>query len=164
MPITGAWYKAANSPLDATSPVGGGIDVTSPLTGYLSELFEQGVSNLLGQGDYVRYRKIFFKNEGGNSLSQAKAFFEVLQHIDQLKFAFEKSPGDSSANSETMPTGYVTGDFVGPVGYVEGTGIPGGIVTGGGGTLGFWLEQRIQPGLSLETGALGRIGLGGALL
>jgi len=164
MPITGSWYKAENYPLDNSSLVGGGLDSSSPLTGFLGEYFEPGVSNLLGQGDYLRYRKIFFRNDGGEDLSQAKAFFEVLQHIDQLKFAFEQTPGDTSPDSTQMPSGYVTGDFVGPVGYIDGTGVPGGTITGGGGSVGFWLEERIQPGLSLETGALGRIGLGGVLL
>ena len=162
--LTGQWYKAEHSPKDATSQVGGGIDVSSPMTGFLGELFEVGRSRALGQGAYDRFRKIFFRNEG-NDLSDAVAFFQSLQHIDQLRFAFEQGTDDTSTDSETMPSAYAEADFISPVGLIEATGgigqiPPSGALTGYG-SIGMWVWQRIPEGLSAETGTLGVVRIAG---
>jgi hypothetical protein len=162
--LTGQWYKAEDTPLNDTDQVGGAIDLANPMTGLLSELFEVGRSKALGQGYYDRFRKIFFRNEG-NDVSEAVAFFQKLQHIDQLRFAFEKSADDTSTNSATMPAGYVAGDFESPVGLIEATGgigqiPPDGTLTGLE-SVGMWVWQRIPEGLSPETGTLGVVRIAG---
>jgi len=160
MAITGEWFKSEYFPHDATSIVGGARG-TDPLTGLLGEVFEAGKSKMLGRGTYERFRKIFFLNEG-NEISDAVAFWADLQHIGQLRFAFEKTPGDTSDNSATMPDGYTSGDFVCPVGLIDAVGCPnGGVIPAATGEVGIWIMERIPEGLSSETGGIGRLRLAG---
>lgn len=157
--ITGQWFKAEYTPQDETSQVGGDPDYGAPMTGFLGELFEMGRSPALGEGAYYRYRKVFFQNQG-NDISSGLAFFQSLQHIDQLKFAFEKASGDTATDSETMPAGYVEDDFTCPVGLGFATGF--GTLTGLG-ALGMWVRQRVPEGLTSETGTLGVIRIAGVV-
>jgi hypothetical protein len=160
MAIDGRWFKSLSNPADTTGTVGGARSGTE-LLGVLGDLFEEGYSPMLGEGPYERFRKIFFLNEGPE-LSEAKAFFQSLTHIDQLLFAFEKVPGDTSDNVLTMPDGYTEDDFVTPVGLFEGVDTPGGgIIPANTGEVGFWIWQYIPEGLSPETGALGRLRIAG---
>lgn len=157
--LTGQWFKSTLSPKDRTSTVGGSRS-TNPLTGLLSEVFEVAKSKMLGRGSYETYRKIFFLNEG-NAISDAVMFWADLQHSDQLRFAFEKTVGDTSTNSATMPSGYVSGDFMAPVGLIDAENIPLNPIPATTGTVGVWIMQRIPDGLSPETGALGRLRIAG---
>lgn len=157
--ITGEWYKAQYSPLNRTSIVGGSRS-SSPLTGLLGELFETGKSKMLGRGSYETFRKLFFLNRG-NALSDAVVFWSDLQHADQLRFAFEKTPGDTSTNSATMPSGYTTGDFFSPIGLIDAEDVPTNPIPATTGEIGLWLMLRIPDGLSPETGALGRLRIAG---
>lgn len=158
--LTGTWLKAEFFPHDAVSIVGGAIGL-DPFTGLLSEAFEVGKSKALGRGSYERYRKIFFRNDG-NDVDDAVAFFQTVQHLDQIRFAFEKVASDTSVDSATMPAGYTTGDFVSPVGLIDAEPFPvakNPLVTAG--TIGFWLMQRIPEGLSPETGAVATLRIAG---
>lgn len=158
--ITGAWYKSENFPYDDESLVGGARS-EDLLTGLLSEVFEPGKSKMLGRGTYERFRKIFFLNEG-NEITDAVLFWADLQHIGQLRFAFEKEPGDTSVDSATMPEGYTSGDFVWPVGLIDGVLCPNdGVIPAATGEVGVWIMERIPEGLSPETGAVGRLRLAG---
>jgi hypothetical protein len=160
MSITGAWYESTLNPANTSDPVGGARSA-NPLSGLLGELFEDGYSPLLGEGPYIRYRKVFFLNQG-SALVDAKAFFHSLTHIDQVSFAFEKTPGDQTVNTLTMPAGYTTGDFSCPVGLVEGISIPGGGgVPATTGEVAFWIREYIPEGLSPETGAFARLRIAG---
>jgi len=160
MAITGEWYKSEYFPHDATSIVGGGRG-TDLLTGLLSEVFEPGKSKMLGRGTYERFRKIFFLNEG-NEISDAVAFWADLQHIGQLRFAFEKVADDTSTDSATMPAGYTSGNFLWPVGLIDAVECPnGGVILAATGEVGFWIMERIPEGLSPETGAIGKLRLAG---
>lgn len=160
MSITGSWYESVSNPSDTVSAVGGARSA-NPLGSLLGDLFEEGYSPILGEGPYERYRKIFFLNEG-NEITGAKAFFQSLTHIDQLLFAFEKTPGDTAANVLTIPTGYLEEDFISPVGLLEGETVPnGGVIPATTGEVGFWVKLYIPEGLSPETGALGRLRIAG---
>lgn len=160
MPITGSWYKAAYTPQDATGLVGGAIETGSPLSGSLSELFEHGYSPFLGRDPYERFRKVFFQNEGGSQITDAVAFWADLEHVEQMKFAFEQTPGDTSTNSATMPAGYATGDFYGSIGLLNAVDIPSSPIETGA-SVGFWVWQYLPPGLTPETGALARLTVAG---
>lgn len=160
MSITGSWYESEFNPADTTGVVGGSRSATE-LSGLLGELFPDGYSPMLGEGPYQRFRKIFFLNEG-NEITEAKAFFQAMTHIDQILFAFEKVPGDTTDDTLTMPDGYVEGDFVSPMGLIEGETVPpGGIIPATTGEVGFWIWEYIPEGLSPETGALGRLRIAG---
>lgn len=157
--LTGQWFKSTLFPKDRVSTVGGTRSST-PLTGLLGEVFEAAKSRMLGRGSYETFRKIFFLNQG-NEISDAVAFWGDLQHADQLRFAFEKTPGDTSVNSATMPSGYVSGDFTAPIGLIDAKPVPTNPVPALTGQIGFWIMQRIPDGLSPETGALGRLRVAG---
>ncbi len=162
MAITATWYRAINSPTDATSLVGGAIDTGSPLTGSLDELFEPGASRFLGRTPYQRFRKLFFKNQG-NQITEAVAFLADSQHREQIYFAFEQTPGDTSANSATMPSGYETGDFYNAIGLSEAIDLPVATIAATTGEVAFWLMQLIPNGLSDETGALASLAVAGVV-
>lgn len=161
--ITGNWYHATYAPQDATGTVGGSINTGSVLGGTLSEIFEPGASPFLGRPDYERFRKVFFRNEGTLPVNDAVAFWADLEHVEQLKFAFEKTPGDTSTNSATMPSGYATGDFYGNIGLVNAVDVPSTPIETGE-AVGFWLWQNIPAGLTPETGALARLSVAGSLV
>ena len=160
MSITGFWYLSEFNPHNPTGIVGGARGAVK-LVGLLGELFEQGYSPILGEGAYERFRKVYFRNEG-SEIAGAKAFFDTLTHIDQLAFAFQKTPGDTSTNILTMPGGYTGGDFTTPIGLPNGKDTPhGGIIPANTGEVGFWIREHIPEGLSPETGALGRLRITG---
>lgn len=160
MAITGEWFKSEFFPHDRTSVVGGARS-NDLLTGLLNEVFEPAKSRMLGRGTFETFRKIFFLNEG-NEISDAVAFWADLQHIGQLRFAFEKVPGDTSDDSATMPDGYTSGDFVWPVGLIDAVECPNaGVIVALTGEVGFWIMERIPEGLSPETGGIGRLRMAG---
>lgn len=160
MSIVGNWYQSEHSPQDATGLVGGAADTGAPLVGALSELFEPGHSPFLGRPSYERFRKVFFKNEGALGVSDAVAFWADLEHAEQMKFAFAKSASDTTTNSTTMPAGYLTGDFYGNIGLLNGVDVPTSPIETGD-SAGFWIWQRIAPGLTPETGTLARLSVAG---
>ncbi len=163
MSITGSWYHAEYAPQDSTGLVGGGIDEAAPFGGTLSELFEAGASPFLGRPSYERYRKLFFKNEGGNDIEDCVAFWADLEHAEQMKFAFEKSTDDTSTNSVTRPAGYDEADFLNPVGLINASGLPSSTIAAGE-TRAFWIWQELPAGLTAETGALARLAIAGNAL
>jgi hypothetical protein len=158
--ITATWYRAQMSPQDATSTVGGNIDTGEPISGVLDEIFEPGASRFLGRTPYQRFRKIFFRNEG-NEITDAVAFWADSQHVEQMYFAFEQTPGDTSTNSVTMPSGYETGDFYSAVGLINAIDLPSQTILANTGQVGFWIMQIIPNGLTDETGALASLAIAG---
>lgn len=169
MSITGQWYQSVYAPHNATGLVGGAINTSAPITGNLDEVFELGYSRFLGRTPYQRFRKIFFRNTG-NGITEAVVYWQDSENREQMFFAFEKSEGDTSTNSATMPSGYTTGDFMNYVGLEQGVEIPAGAghpVTGeipaSTGEVGLWIWQYIPNGLSDETGALATISIAGVV-
>jgi hypothetical protein len=159
MALDVTWWRAQYHPQDATSIVGGTTG-NAQITGLLDEIFESGASKFLGRTPYQRFRKVFVRNEG-TEITECVAFWANLQHVEQLGFAFEKVAADTSANSATMPTGYVTGDFYSVVGLEDAVDVPGGSLGPTGDYLGFWIMQTIPNGLTSETGALAQLAIAG---
>lgn len=158
MAIGITWFGSEMMPQDDTSPVGGDIDLAAELEGHLGEVFEQGRSNFPGQSDWVRYRKVFAKNTGSTTIQNIVSYIVNPEYPSQVAFAYAKALDDDSADSETMPSGYLESDFVSFEGIEEGTG--GGTLLPGD-YLGFWVRLTIPPGLSAETGAYFGLGIAG---
>lgn len=162
MALNVKWYKSQNHPTGQTGLVGGTINTGAEIAGALDEVFPQGASRFLGKPVYEQFRKVFARNEGATPITEAVAFFEDLEIADQLKFAFEKTPGDTGADCSAMPSGYNTGDFQNVVGLINGVATPnGGTIAALTGEVGFWLWERIQNGLNAETGVYASLAIAG---
>jgi len=159
--ITGAWYIAEDNPADVISQVGGAIDLANPVQETLNELFlVEGYVPYLGQADHIGHRKVFFRNEG-NTLTQAVAFWQDLEHAEQYDFAFEKSADDTTTDEATEPAGYLTGDWHNDIGLINGISLPGDMT--GNEALGFWLRRTIPAGISPDTGAFANLAVAGVV-
>lgn len=159
--ITGSWYQAEYATTAQTGNVGGAIDEGNAISGLLDEVFPAGASRFLGRPVYEQFRKVYFKNTG-NEVTEAVVFWQDLQHVDHMRFAFEQVADDTST-ADTMPAGYVTGDFYGNIGLVNGVDVPGGTIAASTGQVGLWIWQRIPNGLPAETGAIATIRIAGVV-
>lgn len=157
--LTGTWYKSASWQTGDSGVVGGAIDTGEPITGLLDEVFPMAASRFVGRPEYERFCKIFFRNEG-NAVSDLVFFFADQEHPGQIKFAFEKTPGDTGLSPTGMPSGYSEDDFIEPIGLSETTG-QDGFSLANNESQGLWLWQAIPDGLNSETGALSRLAAAG---
>lgn len=153
--LTGTWYKSANWQTGLSGVVGGAINTGAALTGLLDEVFPLGNSRFVGRPEYERFCKVFFRNEG-NAVSDLVFFFSEQEHPGQVKFAFEKTPGDTGLSPTGMPSGYTEDDFLEPIG-LEDTTDQDGFSLAHNASKGLWLWEQIPDGLNSETGALSRI-------
>ena len=150
------FYLSNSNPTGLTGTVGGTI-TTTPLSGYLGEVFAFVSAAPSGsQTGSFQYRKIFVKNEYASSSTQTKTWLDAVEHTGQIHIAKETTVGDTSTDPTVQPAG-VTG-WVSPQTYIEGLNI--GTLAANSST-GIWVRQTLSGISRPDPYATFRLNVGG---
>lgn len=151
--MTFVLYISENNPEDLTGVVGGAITST-PLSGYVSELFYHVSAPPSGLDDpSYQYRKIFVKNEFGSHTSEVRLWLDAVEHSGQVHV----TTGTSSDTSyvDTEPT---VDDWHYPSNYSNGIAL-GDLAMGSSQSV--WIRQTLSGITTPDPYATFRIVVGG---
>ena len=121
----------------------------------LSDVFQEGVSDYIGQDARLRFQKIFVMNTGLLTIGNPRIFLNNVKHPGQIQIAT-----GSSIDYGTNPTGYPvsSSNFIEPIGIVNATSM-GISDLAQDDSFSLWIKQSIPANLPSEVGASTTIGI-----
>lgn len=149
-------YHSEYNPDDLTGVVGGELTST-PLSGYIDELFRtvEAPPSGLEEAAY-QYRKVFVKNEHDSNSTNVRAWIDALEHSGQIAMAVGTNTDTSYVDEE--PT---VSDWYTPTNYSDGISL--GDLSIGSYT-GIWIRQTLSGISVADPYATFRIYVGGLVL
>ncbi len=132
------FYKSEYNPTGLTEQVGGNIG-TTPLSGYLGELFTYISSPPSGTDSANQYRKVFVKNTYTTSLEYVRIWLDAVEHPEQISIANSNTYNDTSSGASFAPLS-VSG-WTSPTNFFSGLDL--GTITPNTYT-GFWIKQTLS--------------------
>lgn len=140
-------------------PVGGTIDSgLNPVDGLIDEIFFTSASKPVGQGDNIRYSKVFGRNNNTSlALSNTRVYIGVIEHAGQIEIALEQSAGIAILDGDQLIAGPQTAPtvsaFSAPSTYATGLTVGNSGLLGSLQAQGIWLKQSISEGIAADVSA-----------
>jgi hypothetical protein len=153
-----SFYLPESNPSTTGSQIGGAI-TSSPLSGYLGELFPRIEAPPVNSSlSFVQYRKIFVKNEYNFGSANTRLWLDAEQHRGQIAVAVQTGVSDTIANALAVPSGI--SDWASPTNYSNGLEIG---TLGSNSYTGVWVRQTLTDISEPDPYASLRLYIGGLL-
>jgi hypothetical protein len=151
------FYESSQNPTGLTGTVGG-TATTTPLSGYLGEVFTHVTAPPSGTQTGFQYRKVFVKNEYSADSTLTRVWLDAVEHPDQITLDLEATAGDTSLTPTGEPAS-VTG-WSAPGNYAEGISL--GTLSANTST-GLWIRQALSNITHRDPYATFRLYVGGII-
>ena len=151
------FYDSASTALGGAINTGSQIGTlvdTSITTASASQFNATVTSDMSGASANSLYRKIWLKNHEAVSLNNPTVYFSMASWPSQVSMAREKSASDVTTGPNTIPTGYLDGDFLSPKTFADRIALAlDSSALSSGSSRALWLRFKAQPGAVSDSAA-----------